>query len=58
MSQGEHGGEEEHKASLKFREEGGVGAICPIRLTAVIKELIGDVVNAEVLGDESLLVFY
>ena len=54
--QGEHGVEEQHKVILKFREEGGVGVMSPIRLMSVIKELIGEVVNANVLRDGNLLV--
>lgn len=36
-TRGQHRVEEEHKVFLKFREEGGVGAMSPIRLTAVIR---------------------
>ena len=43
---------------LKFGEKGGVVAMSPIRLTAVIKELIGEVVNAKVLKDGTLLGLY
>ena len=55
-TRGGHGGEEEHKVILTFRQEGGVGAMS-LSLTAVIKELIGEVVNAKLLRDGSSPVF-
>lgn len=36
-----HGGEEEQKVILKFREEGGAGAMSPIRLTYGCDKRVG-----------------